>query len=345
MGIWNGILTGLGALLRFIYEYLAFENYGLAIIIFTIFTKLLLLPLTMKQMKSSTKMQEIQPELQKLQKQYANNKEKLNEEMMKLYQKHNYNPASGCLPLLVQMPILIALYRVLIKPITFMYKIPEYLAAGIPGKEAVTKATETIEKLATAANVSTVDYSNEIGIIEYFSKNPSELNAVGDLLKPNEVLNMNFLGLNLGKKPTFNTGLLFGEEMWTYLPLLIIPILASLLTFYAQKLQMGAAKPKESTPSKPGSADSGETMQKSMKWMGPIMTLYFSFILPAGMGVYWISTYGIQIVQQLIINRMNEKKLMEEKSKIIEKKVNVKKENIIEGKATMNEKKGEDQTK
>lgn len=152
MGIWNGILTGLGALLRFIYEYLAFENYGLAIIIFTILTKLLLLPLTMKQMKSTSKMQELQPELQKLQKMYANNKEKLNEEMMKLYQKHNYNPASGCLPLLIQFPILIALYRVLIKPLTYMYKIPEYIAAGIPGKEAVTKATETIGKLANFAN-------------------------------------------------------------------------------------------------------------------------------------------------------------------------------------------------
>jgi YidC/Oxa1 family membrane protein insertase len=185
MGIWNGILTGLGALLRFIYEYLAFENYGLAIIIFTILTKLLLLPLTMKQMKSTSKMQELQPELQKLQKMYANNKEKLNEEMMKLYQKHNYNPASGCLPLLIQFPILIALYRVLIKPLTYMYKIPEYIAAGIPGKEAVTKATETIGKLANFANISTTDYSNEIGIIEFFSKNPGDLSKVSDLLSPN----------------------------------------------------------------------------------------------------------------------------------------------------------------
>lgn len=325
MGLWNSILTGLGALLRFIYEHLAFENYGLAIIIFTILTKLLLLPLTMKQMKSSSKMQEIQPELQKLQKQYANNKEKLNEEMLKLYQKHNYNPASGCLPLLIQMPILIALYRVLIKPITYMYKIPEYLSAGIPGKEAVAKAAETIGKLATSASLSTADYSNEIGIIEYFSKNPGELNGVSDLIRPDQILNLKFLGLNLGKKPTLNTGLLFGPEMATYLPLLIIPILAVILTFYSQQLQMGTRKQTETTGN---AGDSAENMQKTMKWMGPGMTLYFSFMLPAGMGLYWISTYGLQIIQQLFVTgRIEKKKNLADQEKDV-----VKKENIIEGK-------------
>jgi YidC/Oxa1 family membrane protein insertase len=342
MGIWNGILTGLGALLRFIYEYLAFENYGLAIIIFTILTKLLLLPLTMKQMKSTSKMQELQPELQKLQKMYANNKEKLNEEMMKLYQKHNYNPASGCLPLLIQFPILIALYRVLIKPLTYMYKIPEYIAAGIPGKEAVTKATETIGKLANFANISTTDYSNEIGIIEFFSKNPGDLSKVSDLLSPNEVLNMNFLGLNLGKKPVLNTSMLFGPEMGTYLPLLIIPIVATVLTFYSQRIQLGATQKKADTA---GSKDGADNMQNSLKWMGPIMTLYFSFILPAGMGLYWISTYVLQIVQQLFVNYKMEQKQAEAKGKVIEKKMSQKKENIIEGKGIEIEQKEEDQKK
>ncbi len=299
MGVWNSILTGLGAVLRFIYQYLAFENYGLAIILFTILTKLLLLPLTMKQLKSSAKMQEIQPELKKLQKQYANNKEKMNEEMMKLYKKHNYNPASGCLPLLVQMPILIALYRVLIKPITYMYKIPEYISAGIPGKEAVTRAADTIEKLSQHANISTADYSNEIGIIEHFSKNPGEISAVSDLISSDQIVNLNFLGLNLGKKPTLNFDLLFSPEtMSTYLPLLIIPILATIMTFVSQKLQMGSQEKQAGA----AAGDSAENMQKTMKYLGPGMTLYFSFILPAGMGIYWMSTYGLQIVQQLYVN-------------------------------------------
>ena len=101
---------------------------------------------------------------------------------------------------MIQFPILIALYRVLIKPSRICTKYPNTLPQECR-KEAVTKATETIGKLANFANISTTDYSNEIGIIEFFSKT-GDLSKVSDLLSPNEVLNMNFLGLNLGKNPS-----------------------------------------------------------------------------------------------------------------------------------------------
>ncbi|MBC3797762.1 YidC/Oxa1 family membrane protein insertase [Acetobacterium tundrae] len=92
------------------------HNYGWAIIIFTILTKICLLPLNIKQTKSMKDMQRLQPELQKLQKKFKNNKEKLNEETLKLYKTFKVNPAGGCLPLLIQFPILIGLYGTLKSP-------------------------------------------------------------------------------------------------------------------------------------------------------------------------------------------------------------------------------------
>lgn len=88
------------------------QNYGIAIILLTIFVKVLLLPFSFSQIKSMKKMQDIQPEQKKLQQKYKNNPEKLNEEIMKLYKENNINPAAGCLPLLLQFPIIIALFRV-----------------------------------------------------------------------------------------------------------------------------------------------------------------------------------------------------------------------------------------
>lgn len=94
---------------------LFFNDYGLAILAVTIIIRLLILPLTIKQLKSSKAMQALQPEMQKLQKKYKDNQQKLQEEMMKLFQKHNVNPMSGCLPILVQMPILIAFYQAIMR--------------------------------------------------------------------------------------------------------------------------------------------------------------------------------------------------------------------------------------
>ena len=100
----------LGPVLFFIYNTIAFQNYGLSLILFTILMKAAMLPLTMKQLKSTQKLQEMQPEINKIQQRYKNDKEKLNQELVKLYQDKGVNPMGGCLPLLLQLPILFSLY-------------------------------------------------------------------------------------------------------------------------------------------------------------------------------------------------------------------------------------------
>lgn len=103
--------------------YQVLRNYGFALIFFTFVTKMIMFPLTLKQQKSSVKMALIKPKLDNIQKKYANNKEKLNEEMMKLYQEEGYNPMSGCLPLLIQFPILFGLINVVYNPLTHIIRL------------------------------------------------------------------------------------------------------------------------------------------------------------------------------------------------------------------------------
>ncbi|SET72193.1 protein translocase subunit yidC [Natronincola peptidivorans] len=110
----NAIAQPLGALLRLIYQLIG--NYGLSIIIFTVIVKLIMVPLTIKQTKSMKKMQEIQPKIKEIQEKYKNDKEKLNTKTMELYKEHNVNPFGGCLPLLIQFPIIIGLFTVLRAP-------------------------------------------------------------------------------------------------------------------------------------------------------------------------------------------------------------------------------------
>lgn len=295
MGIFDFIAKPLGQFLYFIYNTVAFKNYGLAIIIFTIVVKLLLLPLTIKQYRSTQQMQEMQPLIQDIQRRYKNDKEKMNQELMKLYQEKKYNPAGGCLPLLIQMPILLSLYWVINQPLRFILgKTPEQI------NKLVEYVTETV-------GVVTIGSSKEIGVLNYFNEHISELSKVSDLLKPNELINLKFLGINLGMIPKINTKLLFGEQMSVYLPLLLIPLLAVTTTYISSKLVTLQS-------SETSKNDAASSTQNTMALIGPLMTLLFSFQLPAGVGLYWIASNLFQIFQQLYINKyvMKKKEVLKE---------------------------------
>lgn len=278
----------MGQFLYLIYHTVAFKNYGLAIIIFTVVVKLLLLPLTIRQYRSTAKMQELQPLIQDIQRRYKNDREKMNQELLKLYQQHNYNPASGCLPLLIQMPILISLYWVINQPLKYI----------------LNKTTEQIAKLAEyvtqAIGNLQVSASREITILNYFNEHVSELANVGDILKPEELISLKFLGINLGLVPKFSSSIFTASEAATYLPLLLMPILAVVTTYISSKMMV----PKTSGNNK----DTSTSTQNSMMFIGPLMTLLFSFQLPAGISLYWAASNLFQIFQQLYINKYVVKK-------------------------------------
>ena len=125
----NSIAVPLGKLLFYIYDVV--NSYGLSIVVFTILVKLILLPLTIKQTKSMKQMQELNPKLKALQKKYGHDKQKLNEKTIELYRQHNVNPfASGCLPILIQLPVLFALFQVLRLPEVYVFTPETYETVG-----------------------------------------------------------------------------------------------------------------------------------------------------------------------------------------------------------------------
>lgn len=275
MEILTLIPKALGQLLNFIYETLALHNYGLAIIIFTIIVKICILPLTLKQLKSSSAMQALQPQLQEIQKKYKNDKQKLQIETMNFYKENKVNPAGGCLPLLVQMPILISLWQVIVRPLTYMKNWNQ------------AQFTARFEELSKLKDFTPIRGYHELSIVIH-----------------DKILDMNFLGLNLGKIPKYTGEYLFNSpDRMEYWGLLMLPILATVTTFLSTKLMMMGTKhlPQSSNAQMAG-------MQNTMMYIAPIMTLIFSFQFPAGLSLYWVTGYVFQIFQQLYINKTIYKK-------------------------------------
>lgn len=264
----------LGPVLRFIYNLV--NNYGLAIILFSIVIKLILFPLSIKQYKSTAAMKKIQPELNKLQKKYGNDKEKLQKEQMALYEKYGINPMAGCLPTLIQMPILFALYRVIMMPLTYISGISE---------DKVTAVAEVL-KLDTKTLAA-----NQIKLTEMLN-NSATLEKVKDIIPSFSQIDFSFFGLNLSETPHFGVPKSAAEAaLW------IIPILAgvtSLLSSIAMNKMSGM----------PQGSEQQSSQMKAMTYMMPLMSVYFCFILPAGMGIYWIINNVIAIAQQFVLNKI-----------------------------------------
>ncbi|MBQ2696985.1 MAG: membrane protein insertase YidC [Clostridia bacterium] len=272
MGILDIINIPFGYLFKYIY--MLFQNYGWTIIIFTIVTKAVLLPLTIKQQKSMAKMQALQPKMQELQKKYQYDKDKLNQETMKLYQNAGVNPMGGCLPLLIQFPLLIALYNIIRCPLDYVIQL---------GKHGLPTISEVHGVLTSLG--STVAASDQIGIASEMNKYATELQAAF----PNaHFLNINFtsFGLNFSAIPSIST------FNW----LLIIPVLAAVSTFLVSYLTNKMNKQPSSNQAE-GAAGS----MQMMNYIFPVMTFFFSITLPAGLGLYWTVSNIFQIVQQYAI--------------------------------------------
>ena len=268
------LYEALGWLMKQIYELV--NNYGFAIILFTVITKILLFPLNLKQQKSSAQLQKIKPQLDEIQKKYANNREKMSEETMKLYQEYGINPAGGCLPLLIQLPIIFALYKVIERPYT-------YILGWGAGK------FQDLEKFVGRAMAS------EREEITFVNK------AIEKGAEVAETINFDFFGLSMASAPNQH-GLS---------PMLIIPAVAAILTFVQSKC-MYAGLPKEEKkqkangrPPRPGDKNqsSAEQSMGAMTYFMPVMTLFFTYSLPAGIGLYWITGSVVQIILTFISNR------------------------------------------
>ena len=287
-------------------------NVGLCIILFTIVMKTLMIPLTIKQQKTTKLMSVMNPEIQAIQKKYKGKSDqesmqRQNVEIQAVYEKYGTSMTGGCLPLLIQMPILLALYRVI-------YNIPAYVPSvrvyfdnvvtPLMGQADYAQKLQEITNIATACGgkLDKFDFTNANRLVDMLYKFSTaqwgELQAlfpaISDVIGQNAAVveRMNtFLGLNMAEAPGW-----VPSFAW------IIPVLAAVSQWFSTKLMSG------NQPST--SADAENPMAHSMKTMTTTMPLFSAFIcitMPAGLGIYWIATSVVTIIQQLIVNAYMDK--------------------------------------
>ena len=284
-----------GYLLSFMYGII--NNYGLAIILFTIVIKILFIPFSVKQqrtMKKSTKMQE---KMKVIQFKYKNNPEKMNQEIMELYKTEKMSPFSGCLTAIIQIILLFSIFYLVRSPLTYMQKIPTENM-----NQYVSQLQESGKSVSTA--YPEIDIIREYEFLK--EQNPD------DEYIDRANLQMNFLGLDLSKVP---------QQNLTDITVYIIPVLYILSSFISIKLstsmqQKNQKKAKdgvilEQTTGKElvpeeekNEMDAIMQTNKMMSWFMPLMSLSVAIIAPLGLALYWLTNNILMILERLILNKV-----------------------------------------
>lgn len=295
-----GVLSNLfGYVLNALYD--IFNNYGIAIILFSIILRVILIPITISQQSSMKKTSKIQKQTQELQKKYKNNQEKMNQELMELYKKEKINPFSGCFSAIIQIVIILSVFWLVSQPLTYMKHVQdmdiykEYL-------DKVEEGNNKSYKEITILNMVESDYQDIVKQLENGEENKEKLeNRKNELNKLR--LNMNFLGLDLSKVPT--------QSLNDY-KVYIIPILYVISSFVSIKMttnmQNNKEDKKETSGENASEIEAMQSMNKSMTYMMPIMSVSIAVIAPLGLALYWLVSNVLMIVERLIIQKiMNSK--------------------------------------
>lgn len=307
---------------------LSMPNIGVAIILFTIVIYLLMLPLTIKQQKFSKFSAIMNPEIQAIQKKYQGKQD--NDSMMKMqaetkevYAKYGVSPSGSCLQLLIQMPILFALYRVIYSIPAYVSKVKEAFFPLVDTLIAKQGSSEFIQSLSSAAAFKK-QFNNEAylaGTTEYvrntyidvlnrasnadwtalIEKYPELGNEINGTLGQLDVYN-NFLGLNIGYSPweTIKMEWIADERNWLLIiGAVAIPLLSALTQWLSVKISSTQAN-------NSNNSQEDNPMMASMKTMNtmmPLMSAFFCFTLPAGMGLYWVAGAVVRMIQMIAINK------------------------------------------
>jgi YidC/Oxa1 family membrane protein insertase len=283
-----------GYLLNFINNFVG--NYGLAIILFTVLIKIIMLPLSIKQQRTMKKSTELNEKIKVLQFKYKNDPEKLNREMMDLYKKENMSPFSGCLSTIAQFILLISIFYMVRCPLTYMEKI---------NNDQINTYVQQLKDGGITVNqaYSEIDIIRELDYLKEKMPEDEGLNKIN--------LNMNFCGLDLSKIPQQNL------NDWT---VYIIPALYIISTFISMKITTSMQKKskksdgviditeKEEKDSKEEEKNEMEDMMeqsnKMMSWMMPIMSVSISLVAPLGLALYWLVNNILMIGERLVLNKI-----------------------------------------
>lgn len=266
-----------GYLLNALYS--VFNNYGIAIIVFSIILRIILIPITIKQQKSLKKSAKLQEEMKEIQRKYKNNPEKLNQETIDLYKREKLSPFAGCFSSIIQIIIILSVFWLVSQPLTYMKRIDTNII-----NDYKTQLQENGEQSTYT----------EIAIINKFGSQDARVN-----------LNMDFLGLDLSKVPSSNL------NDWT---VYIIPLLYVISSVLSIKINNNMTKKKKDErkaitdgtnseiQNEPNEMEAMEAMNKNMMYMLPLMSVFIAFIAPLGLALYWFISNILIITEKLIID-------------------------------------------
>ncbi|MDR0979256.1 MAG: YidC/Oxa1 family membrane protein insertase [Lachnospiraceae bacterium] len=299
----DAISNAFGYILNAIYNLEFVQNYGLALILFTILIKVVLLPISIKQQKTLKKTTVIQGEVKKIQEKYKGDQEKINKETMELYKRENMNPFSGCLSSIVQIVLLFAIFFLVSKPLTHMKQLDSNLINGYANEIKTGQVVVNKEQVQVIDGEEVVPEENkintqnvntqypEIAVIRVFGAYDEKVN-----------INMNFFGIDLSKVPSEST-----NDIKVY----IIPVLYIISSLITLKMTNLNTKKKEEKASdekalKEGEeqdVDVGAQVNKNMMYMMPIMSVIIAMVAPLGLALYWLVNNVLTIIERVFVNK------------------------------------------
>ena len=281
------------------------NSYAMAIILFTLVTKLIMLPFQMKSKKSMMRMSRMSGRLQEIQKKYANNQAKQAEEMQKLYAEEGVSPMSGCLWSFLPFPILLALYSIIRQPITHFMMLSRDVVQQMV--DAVTNAGLDITAIVQMKDGAPIIEDGFTKLLPYGQINlvktiASEMPELGSSVEGWINMNYTSFGLDMAANPwSMVTSFTF---TWAAIGLILIPILAGGSQWLFSKMMM------KHQPQTDPSAASANRMMMFM----PLFSVYIAFTMPAALGVYWIAQSAFGGVQEFFMGKFFNKKLEEEEN-------------------------------
>lgn len=277
--------------------YMLVHSYGLSIILFTIITRILMLPLAVKQQKNMLNGLRFQPRLAEIQKKYGKDREKMAKEMQKLSDE-GYNPAGGCMPLLIQMPIIWGLFNVIRSPLVYISGLSNDLLNNI---------ATALKDVAGYSNLKAGTQDFQIRIIDAITNN---INNVASMVPSGTIIpNLNMFGMNLAETPKVWMRILGFIPIPSFTSIVfLIPVLSGLTAllsgFISTKMSAATVDPNNSQ---------AKSMQMSMMILMPIMSYVFTMAVPAGVGLYWIMSNLIAGGQTIVLYKIYDpKKFLEQ---------------------------------
>lgn len=287
MGIFDIFGNLFGWIMWLCYELV--KNYGIALILFTLITKAAMLPLSIKQQKSSAKMAYFRPKMEAIQKKYANNRDKQNAELAKLYEEEGYSPMAGCLPMLITFPVLFGVVGVVYNPLSHILR---FSTGTINAITAIANSFAfNADKLKNYPQLKILSLlQDETHGAEFVSKIAEFDPAAAEALRG---FDNGFLGLDFSAIPSYTS------------ILILVPILAALAGLLSSWISMRVMRTGDDSAAAAGT-------NKVMLLIMPLITFFFAMSLPVGIGFYWIISNLLAMVQSVLLGKIyNPRKLAE----------------------------------